>query len=448
MRRQAELLGRCQEVRRGRHTVSKCWNRGGSSPDDGGRGRQSGFDRYRDETEEKAALSGVTAKGIHELLLERHAGDEPPAPGYNAFTSYLRGRGVAPDARPRFETAPGERLQFDWKEDVTMHDRSGRGYRFDVYASTFGWSRMHYSVRSPTRTRDDLLACMADSIRWLGGVPRQWLADNMSAVATLGGDGRRSRDRRVAAFAREAGFELALCRPGTPQTKGNDESMNRFLSHLRAYEGDFEGWEGLDRAIARVRARSNEEPNRTTGLPPELLFRREKEALGPMPRESVLSALVGDVSGGARHHARQVRRARVLGAEEVHGAPREAAARAGRAPQGLRRRGARGYARHRRPGRADSLPRGRLRRGDGGQALGRRRRRHGGAGQAQSRAAGRARRGRGVVTGPGGVSIDLSTPRGVRSRHAGAGPARGAACGRLASAGQPSRYGSPSRITA
>lgn len=285
-----------------RHTVSKYWNGGGPSPDDGRHGRQSGSDRYRDEIEEKAALPGVTAKGIHELLLERHAGDEPPVPGHDAFTSYPRGRGIAvgrggaPDAHPRFETAPGEQLQFDWKEDVTMHDRSGRGYRFDVYTSTLGWSRMHYFVRSPTRTRDDLLACMADNIRWLGGMPRQWLTDNMSAVATLGGDGRRSRDRRVAAFAREAGFELALCRPRTPQTKGKDESANRFLSRPGAYEGDFEGWEGLDRAIARACARSNEEPNRTTGLPPELLFRREKEALGPMPRDSVLSALVGDVS--------------------------------------------------------------------------------------------------------------------------------------------------------
>lgn len=270
-----------------RHTVSKYWNGGGPSPDDGRHGRPSGFDRYRDEIEEKAALPGVTAKGIHELLLERHAGDEPPVPGYNAFTSYLRRRGIAvgrsgaPEAHPRFETGPGEQLQFDWKEDVTMHDRSGRGYRFDVYTSTLGWSRMHYFVRSPTRTRDDLLACMADNIRWLGGVLRQWLTDNMSAVA---------------AFARDAGFELALCRPRTPRTKGKDESANRFLSRLRTYEGDFDGWEGLDRAIARVCARSNEEPNRTTGLPPELLFRREKEALGPMPRESVLSALVGDVS--------------------------------------------------------------------------------------------------------------------------------------------------------
>jgi hypothetical protein len=285
-----------------RRTVSKCWNGGGPSPDDGRHGRQGGFDRHRDETEGKAALPGVTAKGIHEPLLERHAGDGPPAPGRDAFTSCLGGRGMAvgrggaPEAHPRFETAPGGRLQFDWKEDVTMHDRSGRGHRFDAYTSTLGWSRMHCFVRSPTRARDDLLACMADNIRWLGGVPRQWLTDDMPAVATLGGDGRRSRDRRVAAFAREAGFGLALCRPRTPQTKGKDESANRFLSRLGAYEGDFEGWEGLGRAMARVRARSNEEPNRTTGLPPELLSRGERGALGPMPRESVLSALVGDVS--------------------------------------------------------------------------------------------------------------------------------------------------------
>lgn len=53
-----------------RHTVSKYWNGGGPSPDDGRHGRQSGFDRYRDEIEEKAALPGVTAKGIHELLLD------------------------------------------------------------------------------------------------------------------------------------------------------------------------------------------------------------------------------------------------------------------------------------------------------------------------------------------------------------------------------------------
>jgi hypothetical protein len=189
-----------------RHTVSKCWNGGGPSPDDGRHGRPSGFDRHRDEIEGKAALPGVTAKGIHEPLLERHAGDGPPAPGRDAFTSCLGGRGMAvgrggaPDAHPRFETAPGGRLQFDWRGDVTMHDRSGRRHRFDAYTSTLGWSRMHCFVRSPTRARDDLLACMADNIRWLGGVPAEWLTDDMPAVATLseaflGHAGGRARRR-------------------------------------------------------------------------------------------------------------------------------------------------------------------------------------------------------------------------------------------------------------
>jgi hypothetical protein len=94
-----------------RRTVSKCWNGGGPSPDDGRHGRPSGFDRHRDEIEGKAALPGVTAKGIHELLLERHAGDGPPVPGRDAFTSCLRGAawpsGAA--ARPRRAQGSGRR---------------------------------------------------------------------------------------------------------------------------------------------------------------------------------------------------------------------------------------------------------------------------------------------------------------------------------------------------
>lgn len=184
--------------------MARYWNGGGPQPPDGREGRASGFDRYRTEIDGKAALPGMTKKALHELLLERHAGDEPPVPGYNAFTHYLRTRGIlvgagAPEAHPRFETEPGEQLQFDWKEDVVMHDRSGAEYRFNVFSATLGWSRRHLFRRSPTRTRDDLLACMYDAAVRLGGVAAEWLTDNMSAIAAVGGDGRRARDldRRV-----------------------------------------------------------------------------------------------------------------------------------------------------------------------------------------------------------------------------------------------------------
>ena len=286
-----------------RHTVAKYWNGGGAQPEDGRSGRKSGFDAYRGEIEGRAQLPGVTAKGIHEWLLDRHADADPPLPGYNALTHWLRTRGIevgAPrdaEAHPRFETAPGEQLQFDWKEDLLMHGRDGAEYRFNVFSATLGFSRLHVFVRTPTRTRDDLLRCLLATIAFLHGVPRTWLTDNMSAIVTVGADGTRRRDPRVERFAREAGFDLVLSRVRTPQTKGKDESANRFLSRLVAYEGDFDGWDELDAIIARIQLRSNEEPNETTGLPPQLLFaRREKDALAVPGNLALLEAMVGDVT--------------------------------------------------------------------------------------------------------------------------------------------------------
>ena len=69
-----------------RHTVARYWNGGGPQPADAREGRPSGFDRYRAEIEEKAAMPGMTKKALHEPPPRRHGGDEPPVPGCNAFT--------------------------------------------------------------------------------------------------------------------------------------------------------------------------------------------------------------------------------------------------------------------------------------------------------------------------------------------------------------------------
>ena len=53
---------------------------------------------------------------------------------------------------------------------------------------------------------------------------------------------------------------------------------------------------GLVEAVARVEAQANSEPNRTTGLPPDALFMREKESLRPIGNLRLLESMVGDVS--------------------------------------------------------------------------------------------------------------------------------------------------------
>lgn len=180
-----------------------------------------------------------------------------------------------------------------------MANRDGELFEFNVFAATLGHSRRHVFIRSRTRTTDDLVRCMYATIARLGGVPREWVTDNMSALVTIKG-GRRLKVQRAYEFARAAGFELKLCRPRSPQTKGKVESSNRFLSRLMAYQGDFDGWDDIDEIIARIEDASNSEPNETTGLPPSVLFMEEKDALPPVGNLRALEEAMGDVVRVAR----------------------------------------------------------------------------------------------------------------------------------------------------
>lgn len=281
-----------------RHTVAKYWRRDEGSGDLR-HSKPSAFDEVRDLIEEKSRLPGITKKAVHEYLLDRRS--ELGLPGYNAFTQYCRRHDISfsgpadPEPHPRFETPPGRQLQFDWKEDLTMTDASGEVFEFNVFSATLGYSRLHKFTYAPSRTTDELLSCLLGTFAFLGGMPEEAITDNMSALVTFSG-GRRIKSERAWRFAKEAGFTLRLCKPHTPQTKGKDESANRFVSRLRAYDGDFVGLEGLLAAIARIEARSNQEPCESTGLPPAVLFMREKEHLRAIGNMRLLEEMVGDVS--------------------------------------------------------------------------------------------------------------------------------------------------------
>ncbi|MFR3311238.1 IS21 family transposase [Collinsella stercoris] len=285
------------------HTVAAHWRAEGGRPRDGRADRAGSFDAHIEEVAAKAQLPGVTKKGIHEWLLHRYPGEDPA--GYNAFTQFMRKNGIAvgasvgPEPHPRFETPPGLQPRFDWKESVGMANRDGELFEFDVFAATLGHSRRHIFIRSGTRTTDDLVRCMYATIARLGGAPREWVTDNMSALVAVKG-GRRLKVQRAYEFAKAAGFELKLCRPRGPQTKGRVESSDRLLSRLAAYQGDFDGWDDIDEIIARIEDASNSEPNETTGLPPSALFMEEKDALLPVGNLRALEEAMGDVVRVAR----------------------------------------------------------------------------------------------------------------------------------------------------
>ena len=185
-------------------------------------------------------------------------------------------------------------MQFDWKESLRMADADGEVFEFNVFSATLGYSRLHRFVYSRTRTEDDVMACLLAVMAANGGTARTLVTDNMSSIVSSTASGRRV-SARFARFAAVAGFELELARPRSPQTKGKVESSNRFLSRLAVYEGDFRGEGGLG-PPSRIEARCNTEPSASTGVPPAVLFMREKEELRKVGNMGLLESMVADVS--------------------------------------------------------------------------------------------------------------------------------------------------------
>lgn len=281
-----------------RHTVAKYWRRG-EEVEDRRRSRASGFDPFLEAIEQKAAMPGATKKAVHEYLL--HKNPDAGLPKYNAFVAFCAKRDIAfqpqegPEPHPRFETPPGRQMQFDWKEGLSMVSRHGELFEFSVFSATLSASRMHRFVYSRTVTEDDTLRCLTAAFSRFGGVPDECLTDNMSSLVTVS-HGKRTAHAKALRYAREAGFELRFCKPRCPQTKGKDESANRFLNRLAVYDGDFDGEAELIEIIARIEARCNEEPCESTGLPPAVLFMAEKEYLHPIGNLALLEQMAGEVT--------------------------------------------------------------------------------------------------------------------------------------------------------
>ena len=202
-----------------RHTVAKYW-REGESAADGRSARGSAFDPLEEVIRSKAQLPGMTKMAVYAFLRE---GRGEGLPGYGAFTAWCRAHDVpfggvgGREPHPRFETPPGRQLQFDWKEGMRLVDSEGEVFEFSVFTATLGYSRKHRFIPVRSRTLDDLLSCLLATFTRLGGVPEECITDNMSCLVTVSGR-RRTRQERAWRFAREAGFELRLCAPRSPQT--------------------------------------------------------------------------------------------------------------------------------------------------------------------------------------------------------------------------------------
>ena len=275
-----------------RHTIKKYYD--GYEGKSTIRNKPSKLDKYYDEIKSKIGLCGINQMGLYQYIFEK----DNSIGTYSNFKKYLSKHNLKPSKSSkvhlRFETSPGEQLQFDWKENIKMISKHGELFEFNIFSATLGYSRLHNFVYSKTKTREDLQRCLMTTFKFVGGVPQCILTDNMRAVVDINGN-KRKINPEFNQFAKDMGTTIKLCKPRSPQTKGKDETANKFMAWLIPYNHEFEDEEELIKIIDNINKKVNSIVNQTTNVTPILLFQKEKEYLAPLPNNRIMNSYLANV---------------------------------------------------------------------------------------------------------------------------------------------------------
>ena len=86
-------------------------------------------------------------------------------------------------------------------------------------------------------TLEEVERCLIETFQIINGVPIECLTDNMSSIIN---HSEHQFTNGFKTFSKDMDFIPKKCKPHSPETKGKDESCNRFMSWLYPYENEFE----------------------------------------------------------------------------------------------------------------------------------------------------------------------------------------------------------------
>lgn len=211
-------------------------------------------------------------------------------PEYQEYFDKKRGKKKIKkkDISLRFETAPGEQAQIDWKEDIEYITKDGEIIKLNVFSIVLGYSRYKVFLVSFDRRQDILLEFLTQAFEIIGGVPKVIVNDNMKTIMNEA----RSRNNegvinnKYYQFSKDFGFKVRPCMARRAKTKGKVEVLMKLIEEIHAYQGDLD-YKGLIDLVEKINNRVNMDIHQTTGKIPLNLLKKEKDHLMPLPKKSI-----------------------------------------------------------------------------------------------------------------------------------------------------------------
>ena len=88
----------------------------------------------------------------------------------------------------RYETKPGEQMQFDWGE--FCYEADGVAHKVYGFTAILGYSRMRFVTFVKRADSPTLIRCLMEAFEYVGGVPQAVLTDRMKSVLLAMEDGQ------------------------------------------------------------------------------------------------------------------------------------------------------------------------------------------------------------------------------------------------------------------
>src|SRR5258707_5493973 len=209
------------------------------------------------------------------------------AQGYTGRISILKDfvRPLRPPAaaarRPviRYETKPGEQLQFDWGEFV--YEQDGHTRKLFGFTAVLSYSRLRFVTFVKRTDAPTLIRCLQASFEAFGGLPKAVLTDRMKAVLLDMQTGQPHWHPRFQELVSALGITPRVCKSFTPQTKGKVERSVGVVKHAFWPGVRFTDLEDLNRQAASWCRQVNARVHGTTHQRPVDRWAQEGCGAGP-----------------------------------------------------------------------------------------------------------------------------------------------------------------------
>lgn len=189
------------------------------------------------------------------------------------------------------ETPFGKQAQFDWKEKLKFTFKDGSEILINVGSIVLSASRYKIWKVCPSTSQDYLFDFLTTAFERIGGVPEELIVDNASTIMdkarTEKSEGKVNI--KFEQFAKDFNFKVKPCMRARPNTKAKVENPMRIIEEILNYNGKLENLTELDNKLSIIEEEANSRICQGTGIPPILLYKKEKENILKLPNEKIMS---------------------------------------------------------------------------------------------------------------------------------------------------------------